>query len=102
MENICFEFDGYNCSVIKKKYSNGQIRLQLYDTSDGFPFMTPTCQIDSYQLSKEQIKEGYTFIKDYAENHGILKILIENKIVEDTGKSYPSVYEYVTLVKILI
>lgn len=102
MENICFEYDGYNCSVLKQKYHNGQIRLQLFDTFDGMPFMTATVVIDSYKLSKEEITEGYTFIKDYQENDGILKILIDNKIVEDTGRSYPAVYEYVTLVKVLI
>jgi hypothetical protein len=80
MENICFEFDGCNCSVIKKKYPNGQIRLQLYDTSDGMPFMTASVLIESYKLSKQEIAEGYTFIKDYAENYGILKLLIDNNV----------------------
>lgn len=102
MENICFEYDGYNCSVLKQKYHNGQIRLQLFDTFDGMPFMTATVVIDSYKLSKEEITEGYTFIKDYGENDGILKILIDNKVVEDIGRTYPGVHKNITLVKVLI
>lgn len=60
-----------------KTYKNGQICIQLIDTSDGFPFATATVAVEDNLLKEDELA-----IKDYSENEGILDTLIDHNIVE--------------------
>jgi hypothetical protein len=69
---------GYTLRVEFLKYQNGQIRIQLYDTADGFPYATATVATEKHLLKEDEVA-----IKDYSENEGILNTLIKHEIVEN-------------------
>lgn len=103
-EQKTIQYNDETLSIQKAKYSSkpNLISLQLYD-AEGFPYMTATRNLDKDILANYPIdKDTSALIKNYAENEGILKVLIENKIVEDTGKIIRSGFESLNLVKVLI
>lgn len=77
--------------VVKKgKYSNGRTALELIDTEDGIPYATA-----SVNLPDVLLEEGEIFIKDYAENEGILNFLVQNNIVKRTEKGVQSGFVWI-------
>jgi hypothetical protein len=76
-------FMGEECEVEFKSYTNGRTAIQLWSFAEGFPesMGTATVNIDSYPLKDKEV-----LIKDWAENSGILKALINGGIIRDTGK----------------
>ena len=66
----------YLVFVRKESYPNGEMRIQLYDSSDGMLYATATSQIQG------KLEEGEVAIKDWSENEGILDFLIDYKFVE--------------------
>lgn len=107
MENKIVSFSGYDCLVVKNKYQhNNQISLQLVaadteknqknDTFAGEPIATATSCFD-FNFEADQ-----TFIKDFSENEGVFKVLIEAGIVEDLALEVPSGHAKLNLAKVLI
>lgn len=92
-------FGGLNCKVIKRQYGNNRIALLLFNHLEG-PIAKATVNI--VDVVDDDCPEGYTFIKDYGENQGILKVLVDGHIVEDTGKIVKWGIETAHLVKVLI
>lgn len=90
-------FRGEELTINKAQYSNGRPALSLVD-KDGMPYMTASVNLPDYHLDHG----GYTFIKDYSENQGILKALTEAKVVRDTGIRASSGMVEVPLVEILM
>lgn len=84
-----------NCSVSLLKYRNGHPAIKI---NQGFhPIMTASvCLIDT------PLPEGHIFIKNWAENEGILEELIRLKIIKDTGKTSPCGFVEANLCKLLI
>jgi hypothetical protein len=84
------------CEIVKTRYSNGRIGL-LLDTPAGEPVAVATVN-----LSDEPLEDGYTFIKDYSQNEGLLKALqdagIVGPIVDIVSTGYVNAYT----VKVLI
>lgn len=84
-------FSGYDCLVVKNNFNNNnQICLSLVgaDTEhnkemDVFPH-EPIAKA-SVNLEGVKVGENQTIIKDYAENRGILKILLHFGLVKETG-----------------
>lgn len=76
--------------VKKGKYSNGRTALELIDTEDGIPYATA-----SVNLSDVLLEENEIFIKDYAENEGILNFLVQNNIVKRTEKGVQSGFVWI-------
>lgn len=72
------KFKGYEGNLQKHKYSNGRLALTL---TDGTPIATLTVN-----LPDEPLRDGFVFIKDYAENEGVLQMLLDAGIVELTPK----------------
>ena len=95
------KFRNHQLQINKLSYNNGAVALELVDTEDGEPYMVATVNIPGV-LTEEGIYDGYTFIKNWSENEGILECLIENKIVEPTGEIYTVGFSFAHLVKILI
>ena len=62
------------------RYSNKRTVVQL-NTMDGEPFATATVN-----LVKDTLAPGCVFVKDYSENEGMLQWLVDNKVVEATGR----------------
>ena len=59
-------------------YSNGRPAIQLSDL-EGFPFMTASVNVPHIHLEEDEV-----VIKDYSENEGVLRFLVDNNIVIPT------------------
>tara|TARA_R110002126_G_scaffold58659_1_gene154639 strand:+ start:467 stop:781 length:315 start_codon:yes stop_codon:yes gene_type:complete len=75
------------CNLSRAKYSGGNIALYLTDES-GFKVANCTVNLDE----SLGLKENQVFIRDYAENAGMLKALVAAGVVEDVGESIT--YDY--------
>lgn len=80
---------------------NDRIALLLKDAETGEPVATASVNIADYHFS-DDLKETHTFIKDWGENKGMLKALVEQGIVKDTGVKWPTGYVEANLVEVLI
>lgn len=78
-------FLGEECTIEFQQYAEGGVAMQLW--SDDGPMGKATVCIPGYPLGENQV-----IIKDYAENAGMLKALVDAGIVRDTGKVAPSGY----------
>lgn len=74
-------FKDWDCELVKAQYGNGRTALQLIDAQDGEPVATATVN-----LPGEPLGSGEVFIKDYAENEGMVAALAEAGIVEPTDR----------------
>jgi len=74
MTNVV-KFLGEELTPVIGRYANGQTSIQLVD-QDGMPFMTASVAHDV------NIADDCVIIKNYSENEGILKALIEAGIIE--------------------
>lgn len=90
-----YNYKGYVCELVFKKYLNGQVALQLESVEDGL-VSTATVAVD------ERIEEGYVAIKDYSENEGMLDFLIEEGIVEESEYILSYGYVNIPVCKLLI
>lgn len=88
------KFKEWNCFVKKGEYGNGRTAIQLYDAETGEPIATATVN-----LPDEPIAKGYTFIKDWSENEGMLESLKD--YVEPTGRTVQTGFVEAKEVKIL-
>ncbi len=89
--------DEYNVIIQKKHYNNNRIALILTDAQDGSPVLTA-----SVNLPDEPCLSDHTFIKNWSENTGVYKFLIDNDIVESAHKAVPTGHVLANLVKVLI
>lgn len=64
------------CHIDFQRYHNGRIALVIYKADTLEPYGKATINEPSFPLKPDQV-----FIKDYAENKGILQSLIDAKIV---------------------
>lgn len=95
-------FQEWTCFITKTKYPNGNIKLKLIDTEDGQTVCTLTTNFTDIELTQEEI-ETCIFVKDYAENEGVLQFLLDNDLIEkDIIRTYTVGYVMVPLVKVLI
>ena len=74
------KFKDYECNVEWDLYQNGRPAILLVDAHDGSPVATATVNIPEVDLPA-----GYTLIKDYSENEGMLECLATAGIVQPTG-----------------
>ena len=70
------KFGRWTCRVLVGKYHNNTRRLDLWNNEDG-PIATATIN------SGELLPANQAYIKDYSENEGMLKALMEAGIVEE-------------------
>jgi len=87
-------FMGEVCTVEVKEYAAGGVCLQLW-CEDG-PMATATVRVPDYPLDPK-----YILIKDWAENKGVLKALVDAGIVRDTGRVVPTGYVEANVCKLL-
>lgn len=89
-----FNFAGFDCIVVQNKFqANNSICLSLIaadsklnienDTFSGEPIARASVFVKDIPVGENQ-----TLIKDYSDNKGILKALINAGIVEATGTAY--------------
>ena len=53
------------------------------------------------EIGAKSLPDGHTFIKDWSENTGMLKALVDAKLVEDTGIRVPTGYVEAALVRVI-
>jgi hypothetical protein len=91
------KFLGEWCTVdLSGKYSNGRQAIELI-TEDGEPMAVATVNVPEVVLAKDE-----AIIKNYSENEGILKVLVNAGIVKDTGETVQTGMVTCPIVKILI
>ena len=97
-------FKTWLCRVVPAMYNNKILALQLKDIEDGSPIATATVNLEEHAhvLLSEMSKGNaiLTFVKDYSENEGMLKALVDAQVVVDTGIKAPSGYVEVPVVEL--
>ena len=84
----------YEIDIKMSKYTNGQHRMEFIDSKDGFSVLVSSVAIDE-SLESDQIA-----IKDYSENEGVLKFLMEKGIVSSPLKYFNSGFVSIPICKI--
>lgn len=95
MCNQTVEFAGYAGIVERKRYKDGSPCIRLW-TTHGEPLCTATVCLEGFKAP-----QGHAFIKDYSENEGILKALVDANIVADTDRRIPVWYDEVCVVRLV-
>jgi hypothetical protein len=93
-ERIVF-FAGEHCTIEWAKYDNGRVAIQLW-CSEG-PMARATVNVPEYEPDFDEV-----LVKDYSENEGMLKALIDSGIVKDTGKRVHTGYVTLPVCKLLV
>lgn len=88
--------DEKNVSLRFDRYRNGRTCLSLV-SEYGEPLMVATVNLPDVAVPKDCV-----LIKDYSENEGLLKVLIDNKIVSDTSIRIPSGFVSIPMCKLLV
>jgi hypothetical protein len=79
------EFHGWQCRVACFRYPNGRTALQLVTADDDVaPVATATVNVPEIFLAPDEV-----LIKDYAENAGILAVLVQAGIVALPARVVP-------------
>ena len=90
-------FRGEECIVdMSRCYRGSEVKaIQLYD-GQGFPMCTASVNVPDEHLAADE-----TAIKDYDENTGVLKALVDGGIVTPTGKYAFAGFEMAPICKIV-
>lgn len=79
------KFKQWHCAVIRAEYGNGVPALLLVDAISGEPIAKATVNIPDMKPEKDHV-----FIKDWSENQGMMKALINYKVIHDKPvKAFP-------------
>jgi hypothetical protein len=82
-----FKFKDYEGFISWGPYeNNGRLSVQMMAPVDGM--IQPIVKI-SVNLPEEEPGVGCFFVRDWLENEGIFDALIEQGVVEDTGRRLP-------------
>jgi hypothetical protein len=84
----------YEIDIKMSKYGNGQHRMEFIDQGDGLPVLVASVSI------KESLFSDEIAIKDYSENEGVLKFLIEEGIISSPLKYFNSGFVRIPICKI--
>jgi hypothetical protein len=91
------KFKQWICKLTLNAYQNGRTAITLYDIDDDMPIATCTINVPEVDLEQNEV-----IIKNYSENEGILDTLINEGIVEKTGKIVSLGYVNCEICKLLI
>lgn len=76
------QFKEWACKINFAQYEGGNLAILLTDLTTGMPIAKATINVPGLLLADNQV-----VIKDYAENEGMLKALIDEGIVKSTGET---------------
>lgn len=86
LENVTVRFLSWNCFLQYHNYTtDDSTAIRLVDAEDGSPVATATSCLAELGCVPAP---DCCFIKDYAENLGMLATLVAAGIVEETGREY--------------
>lgn len=86
-------YASYDVYLKKGFYANGRIAIKAFDF-EGAPAFVATVNVPEEDIGNDEM-----FIKDYAENQGVLAFLRENHIVTDLVRYVKSGYVDIPLCK---
>lgn len=90
-------FGGQRCLIVQGTYRDGSGSLQLVsDDSLREPIATPTASIPEAGLAA-----GQALVREYAENEGVLDVLVAAGVVRPTGRYVASGYVRLPVVELL-
>lgn len=92
-----FHYKGMDCELIKGRYDNGRIGLEVIDAKDGEPLFTATVNLPDIELASDEV-----VIKNYSENEGLLEVLVAYNYVIPTGQVVETGYVSVPICQLLI
>jgi len=99
MFDATVEFGGFRCEVHALSYaSGGGTALCLIDGRDGGRVAVATVNVEGVS---ELLPANEILIKDYSENAGMLAVLEEAGIVEDTGRAVRTGYAEAPIARLL-
>jgi hypothetical protein len=75
---------------------NGRVAITVVDAEEGEDLLVATVNIPEAEL-----EAGETIIKDYSENAGILKFLVENRVISAPIRNISTGFVQCQVVKIL-
>jgi hypothetical protein len=81
-----FPYKGTDLVVSLGSYESGRKAIMLYDAFSGEAYSCPTADVNG--LDTKFYNE--VLVKDYSENEGMFKFLIENNIVTWSGRTVVS------------
>ena len=87
------------CDLEFSQYGNGRVSIQLWTHEDGFPEPIGRATVN---LPMETLEDGCVFIKDYAENSGMLLALRQARIVGKPIRHLTSGYATIPVCKLLV
>lgn len=104
MVNAIVKFKAWECDIQFRQYGNGRPAIRLVQARTRGPYAgsSEVIAMASVNLPDEPLAEGEIFIKDYAENEGMLAALIAAGVVEDTGRRVSSGWVTIPVAKLLI
>jgi len=94
METI--KFKHYTGHLKYGFYGNGRTAIELIDSTDG-----DVIAVASVNLVDEELKDDEIAIKDYAENTGMLKALIDAEVVSEPIRLITKGYVEIPICKLL-
>jgi len=97
MTNKKVIFNNYTCTLQFAQYSNGRTAIELLDDKDGEPVATATVNLPNVPLAHDHV-----MIKNYSENDGMLKTLMDAGIISEPVNIVASGYILVPIVKLLV
>lgn len=96
MNNV--QFMSWDCLVIRSSYNdNDRLALQLVDATDGSPVARATINLPHVHLNDDEV-----IIKDYSENSGMLRALVDGKIVSEPLRHVESGFITAPVCRVLI
>ena len=94
------QFKDWRCKLYLASYSDGNTALSMYDTEDGSAIACVSLNL--VPVEPELLDDrALIYLKDYSENEGMLDLLIDEGIVERTGRYRQSGYIEAPLVRII-
>ena len=92
------KFKEWTCNVEFAFYGNGSPAIKLSDINDGSPVAVASVNLEGIA----KVKKGEIAIKDYSENEGMLKTMMDAGIVSKPLRYVPSGFVTILICKLLI
>ena len=86
----------WDCVIHKAQYQNKRIALELLDSESDESIAIATVNLPDIPLAHDEV-----FIKDYSEDEGMLQVLVDASIVEETNEVVSSGFVTIPRCKIL-
>ena len=90
-------FKDWDCILRYGQYGNKRTAIELIDTHDGESVAVATVNIVNADINDDEI-----IIKDYSENEGMQKILMDAGIISTPVRIIPTGYVVVPVCKLLV